>query len=804
MTAAHPVPAGNGPALSIVVPVYNVGPWLAECLDSMVNQSFGGFEIIVVNDGSTDSSADIARSYAASDARVKVFDFENGGLGRARNRGLELCSGTYVLFADSDDRVPAGALQAMMDSLTLSGSDFVTGKAIDFYTDPDKFSEYWTTVSAAFSRSRRGITLAGHPELIHDHTVWNKAYSLEFLRKNAITFSEDTLCEDVFFCAKAYTLAGTIDIVSDYVYEHRRRRGAISNSLTTLKPMADWITETGKVLALLREQPAGVRDAYVARILRVEAFDRARWVDAATPADVKISLAGLVTELLDLGSPEAVNAVPARQLAALKALQLEVICAARPRGKAPRLSVVVPTLNVERWIDDCLLGIRRQDFDDLEILVVDDGSEDRSIDAIAEHVAQDPRIHFLRSYGAGGGTARNVGTEQARGVYLAFADGDDMVPQGAYSRFVAQLDASGSDMAVGDYIQLSTNGVWHPHWKNRRFASLRERITIDAFPELLLNRCCWDKMFRRTFWDRINNFFPDARRANDIGPMVRAYVGAAALDVVPGHSYVYRRRPGSSSMTAKATRPESLQDYLDQERICAELVLRRRSQALEDNYFAPMLDKDLWVHLRTFLSIGAVKHDTATRLVFDAAATLLRLVPAGGLDFLEPRKQLVYHLILAGTTQPLTKLRSQALTVENGGIGRLFPWREALLVSGDENIPLDLRRQAYSRGVLNRLIHEWAQLPAGQQRAARGRLIRFAGANVGHMARLNRSRTDILRFALIAAGHSPSIAVAQRFSGKGHPKARMRQLVKQQPVPVQRAARAGYQALRRLAKAVTP
>nr|WP_245346550.1 glycosyltransferase [Arthrobacter stackebrandtii] len=795
---------GRRPALSIVVPVYNVAPWLDECLNSLRSQSFSDLEIVVVNDGSTDSSGAIARRHAQADARVTVHDFANGGLGRARNRGLELCRGSYVLFTDSDDRVPSGAVAAMMAQLQESGSDLVTGRAVDFYTDPEKYSDYWTTVSSVFTRSRQGVTLAAHPELIHDHTVWNKVYSLAFLQEHGIRFSEDTLCEDVYFCAQAYAKAVSVDIVSDYVYEHRRRRGAISNSLGDAKPLTDWMAETQKVLGLLTDQPAAVRDAYVSRLLRIEAFDRARWVDAGTPQEVKAALAQLVAGLLDLGSAEAVRAVPQRHLAVLESLRLEVLSASRPRMEAPQLSVVVPTLNVERWIDDCLLSIRRQDFANLEIIVVDDGSEDKTVNAIAEHLRDDPRIHYVRSYGAGGGTARNTGTDAARGEFLAFADGDDMVPQGAYTRFIEQLERSGSDMAVGDYLQLSKDGVWHPHWKNKRFSVLREAITIAQFPELVMNRCCWDKMFRRQFWDRSGNFFPDARRANDIAPMVRAYVGAASLDVVPGPSYVYRKRPGNSSMTAKASNPASLQNYLEQELACARMVLATHSPELAQAYFSAVAERDLWVHLKGFLASGGARNPLVARPVFDAAASLLRVVPRSYLAALEPTKKLVYQLLLSGNTGPLANARRGALDMERGGIGALFPWKDALIVSADEHVQLELRRQAYSRGVLNRLVNDWPRLPEDQRRLARARVVRFAGANIGRLGSLHRSPADRVRFTLIAAGSTGAIGAVQALSGKGHPKRRMWRMLNRQPLAVQRVVRQGWKTVQRAALAVSP
>ena len=798
-----PAPNTSAPTLSIVVPVYNVRPWLDECLASLTAQSYTDVEIIVINDGSTDGSDAIARRHARTDPRITVHDFPNGGLGLARNRGMELCTGRYVLFTDSDDRVPAGAVQAMMDSLLASSSDVVTGRAIDFYTDPEKLADYWTTVSSAFWRSRQAVTLADVPVLIHDHTVWNKIYSLEFLRGNGISFPERTLCEDVHFSAQVYTRAASIDIVSDYVYEHRRRRGAISNALGNEISVADWTAETRKVVGILQDQPRQIRDAFVTRSLQVEAYDRARWVDATTSAPVKAELAQLITEILALGSAEAVASVPGRHLAALKSLQLEIMSAAKPRRADPKLSIVVPTLNVDRWIDDCLLSIRRQDFADLEIVVVDDGSADRTIDAVAEHLRADPRIHYLRSYGSGGGTARNLGVEWARGEYLAFADGDDMVPQGAYSRFIGQLDATQSDMVVGDYLQLGHGGIWHPHWKNGRFARQRDRITIGDFPELVLNRCCWDKMFRRSFWDRIGNFFPDARRANDIAPMVRAYVNADTLDVLPGYSYIYRKRPGNSSMTAKASRPESLKNYLEQELLCAEMVLKHGGRELGNHYFSTLLEKDLWVHLKGFLSDAGVRNHAAALEVFDAAAALLKTVPAGSMDFLEPRKKLVYELILSGTTKPLANLRRQALSLDGGGIGSLFPWKDALVVCADERVPLTLRRQAYSRGVLNRLVHEWPAMPADQRRLARARVIRFAGAHLGHLGRLELSRADRLRFVLIASGSTMALGTLKSFSGKGHPKRRLWRYVHRQPMPVQRVLRSGYTKIQHLTRTVT-
>ena len=93
------------PAVSIVVPVYNVEAYLEKCLDSLVNQNFDNYEVIIVNDGSTDKSKEIAQRYENKYSNVVLIDQKNKGLGGARNTGIEAVKGEYILFVDSDDYI---------------------------------------------------------------------------------------------------------------------------------------------------------------------------------------------------------------------------------------------------------------------------------------------------------------------------------------------------------------------------------------------------------------------------------------------------------------------------------------------------------------------------------------------------------------------------------------------------------------------------------------------------------------------------------------------------------------------------
>ena len=98
------------PKISVIIPVYNVEKWLNKCVDSILSQSYENFEVILVNDGSTDKSKDICDQYLKEDNRVKVFDILNSGQSVARNIGLKEAKGDYILFIDSDDYISDKAI----------------------------------------------------------------------------------------------------------------------------------------------------------------------------------------------------------------------------------------------------------------------------------------------------------------------------------------------------------------------------------------------------------------------------------------------------------------------------------------------------------------------------------------------------------------------------------------------------------------------------------------------------------------------------------------------------------------------
>lgn len=113
------------PLISVIIPVYGVEKYIAQSLESVINQTYKNLEIIVINDGTKDRSADIAKEYAAKDSRIKVYDFENGGVSLARNRGIKLANGEYIAYLDSDDWVDNKFYAVLLKAAMENDADMV-------------------------------------------------------------------------------------------------------------------------------------------------------------------------------------------------------------------------------------------------------------------------------------------------------------------------------------------------------------------------------------------------------------------------------------------------------------------------------------------------------------------------------------------------------------------------------------------------------------------------------------------------------------------------------------------------------
>lgn len=205
---------------SVVVPVYNVENYLEKCLTSLQMQNFADYEVICVNDGSTDGGRKILAEWASQWAKIKVIDRENGGLSAARNTGLEAVRGDYVVFVDSDDWVEPTLLSRL--AIESNGEDmicFACQKSDNSARDSliDEQSDGWSYYN------RHALEQREVPFVC----VWQRCYRREFLLENGLCFREGILHEDNEFTPRACLKAKHIKVIPDVLYNYRVRPGSI-------------------------------------------------------------------------------------------------------------------------------------------------------------------------------------------------------------------------------------------------------------------------------------------------------------------------------------------------------------------------------------------------------------------------------------------------------------------------------------------------------------------------------------------------------------------------------------------------
>ncbi|MCX4797149.1 CDP-glycerol glycerophosphotransferase family protein [Streptomyces sp. NBC_01242] len=227
----------------------------------------------------------------------------------------------------------------------------------------------------------------------------------------------------------------------------------------------------------------------------------------------------------------------------------------------PRLSVVVPVHNVEDYLEDCLRSVAEQSVADIEVILVDDGSTDGSTAIAREFAARDRRFRYVRRPNGGLSAARNTGVRHTtQGVpYLAFVDSDDIVVHDAYARMLASLESTGSDLATGNVWRLTERGRQQA-WQYRWLTTTRARTHIGRDPRLLADRVAWNKVFRRSFWDRHAFAFPEGKLYEDTPVMIPAHFLAGSVDVLHEHVYYWRVREGS--ITRRRTDVRGVRDRI--------------------------------------------------------------------------------------------------------------------------------------------------------------------------------------------------------------------------------------------------
>ncbi|MED3939488.1 glycosyltransferase family 2 protein [Priestia megaterium] len=214
------------PAISIIVPVYNVEEYLEKCIDSILKQTFKDFELILVNDGSTDNCGEICDKYVGKDNRVRVIHKKNGGLSDARNSGIEAAKGHYIGFVDSDDWIEPNMYEILYTLCVENGADISTC-SINIWDKENKRKCWGASNTTKIFDSRIAIKYM-YDDKLSGFTAWNKLYNKNVFKN--IRFPKGRIYEDAAIMYKIYDNSNQIIFIDNPLYNYIYRRSSITRS----------------------------------------------------------------------------------------------------------------------------------------------------------------------------------------------------------------------------------------------------------------------------------------------------------------------------------------------------------------------------------------------------------------------------------------------------------------------------------------------------------------------------------------------------------------------------------------------
>ena len=319
----------------------------------------------------------------------------------------------------------------------------------------------------------------------------------------------------------------------------------------------------------------------------------------------------------------------------------------------PRISVVVAFFNNEDDLGDCLDSIAAQTHPDLEVIMVDDGSSDHSAEIARAKAAADPRFTLLQPGHGGPGGARNRGVERARGEYLAFVDGDDVLPANAYELLLHALERSGSDFVSGAVDRVGPKGIAPSALHSLALKGRQTGTHVTRTPRLLYDVSVWNKLFRRSFWDQHRLSYPEGVVWEDLRLMTKAHVLARAVDVIPDIVYYWRERAqGGLSITQSRTSVANLRDRMTAMNDIDQFIAAHSTAKLLRAHQRKALKNDLWLYVQDLHKVTdayrAEFADLVNGYLDHVSRRVLRSLPA-------PQK-LAYYLVRIRAMPQLAEL----------------------------------------------------------------------------------------------------------------------------------------------------
>lgn len=516
----------NNELISIIVPIYNTEKYLHECLDSILNQSYTNFEVLLINDGSTDSSGTICQEYVERDSRFRYFEKDNGGVASARNLGLERSEGTYITFIDSDDWVEFNYLEVLYTALKENDTDVAISTYKRFAQDGVFYLRSYSKENDEFlniGKRNRNSFLEILPKLGElDHSFYS--ISSKLIKREIIgnlLFDEQvSYAEDLNFFFRLYLGVESVVYVRDYTYIYRTHDASTSQNFNELKALHE--LEIFKRMFQQIEKMGITTFQYFRRLKNLVASRIAGFPTSKAIREYE----SFVSEVRE-----------------------------RVTYPQPLISLVVPIYNVENYLWSCLDSIAKQTYSNIEVLLVNDGSPDDSSSICQEFVAKDSRFRYIEKENGGLSDARNAGIAEAKGEFLSFVDSDDWIEPTYVEDLYRAALFNDAEVVVSNYQEFhQERNVYLIHlFEDYYETHYSGEEVIQQLP--LLERkdffftTSWGILFARRLFDTIS--FPKGKTIEDTRTNYRLFAESSRLTYI--HKVLYNYRVGVDSISSRIT-----------------------------------------------------------------------------------------------------------------------------------------------------------------------------------------------------------------------------------------------------------
>lgn len=447
----------NHELITFIVPIYNVERYLKECLDSIQQQTYPYFECIMVNDGSTDSSASIAEEYLF-DNRFRLIHQQNQGLSAARNTGIQHVSesSSFVSFVDSDDFIHPTFLEKLIihieedvDLIEGSYEKFKDGDKPQFYLQPTNKIEIISKKEIISKTTSAELRVSAFPRLIRKSILSDQFFPIGWTFEDLAVFPELVLFSRKWIKTQ------------DIIYAYRIRENSITNSSFT-ESRLDIFKILDKFDDLFKNEDFETK-VLVERLK----FEHLFWHEKLyLPEGSRFKL--LYENELEI-------------------IQKKISEYEKQYLYPDLISIILPIYNGEQYLRGCLESILKQKYHNFEVILVNDGSIDSSEAICRQYVNRDDRFRYVQKEHGGASSARNYGLELVKGEYVTFIDADDWVEENYLELLHQSLKENNADISVSTYkkFDVDTNLFYlHAFQINESNQVFTQKELVEKLPQL--------------------------------------------------------------------------------------------------------------------------------------------------------------------------------------------------------------------------------------------------------------------------------------------------------------------------------